>query len=148
MKAFYLCVPLALLLGNAAWADAAADRAAIEQVVKVVFSGAAAGTPMPAMFAADADSEFDKLVQLDRQLLRLSNEPLSEVTAPAVVIRSVRFVTPDVALIDAANTQYGSLVLQTRIPVLLVMRKEAQNWKIVSLRVLVDSRELPARPYR
>ena len=148
MKAFYLCVPLALLLGNAAWADAAADRAAIEQVVKVVFSGAAAGTPMPAMFAADADSEFDKLVQLDRQLLRLSNEPLSEVTAPVVVIRSVRFVTLDVALIDAANTQYGSLVLQTRIPVLLVMRKEAQNWKIVSLRVLVDSRELPARPFR
>jgi hypothetical protein len=96
------------------------------------------------LFAADADSEFDRLALLDRQLLGLSNEPWSEVTAPGVTIRSIRFVTPDVALIDAANTQYGSVILQTRIPVLLVMRREGIDWRIVSLRVLVDPKEIPA----
>jgi tetratricopeptide (TPR) repeat protein len=32
-------------------------------------------------------------------------------TLSGVVIRSIRFISPDVALIDAANTQYGSMIL-------------------------------------
>ena len=63
-------------------------------------------------------------------------------------LRSIRFVTPDVAFTDAANTQYGSMILQTRIPVLLVLRREGIDWRIVSLRVLVDSREILAGPMR
>ena len=148
MKVLCLCVLLSFLLGNGAWADAAADRAAIEQVVKAVFAGASTGRSVSTMFAADADSEFDRLTQLSRQLVGLSQEPLSEVTAPSLVIQSIRFVTQDVALIDAANTQYGSVILQTRIPVLLVMRREGIDWRIVSLRVLMDSRDLPAARMR
>ena len=136
MKLLSRCAPLLFLLATGAWADSAADRVAVEQIVKAVFAGASTGTPVSTLFAADADSEFDRLTQLDRQLLGLSKEPLSEVTTPSVVIRSIRFVTPDVALIVAANTQYGSIILQTRIPVLLVMRKEGTDWRIVSLRVL------------
>jgi len=148
MKLMLPSILLSFLLGNTASADTSADHAAIEEIVKAVFAAASTGTSVSTLFAADADSEFDRLAQLDRQLVQLSKEPWSEVTTPRVVIRSIRFVTPDVALIDAANTQFGSMVLQTRIPVLLVMRKEGTNWRIVSLRVLVDSREIPASPTR
>ena len=148
MKALFLCVSLSFLFGNGAWADSADDRAAIEKIVMAVFEGASTGRPVSTLFAADADSEFDRLKQLDRQIFGLSHEHLSEVTPPVVVIRSIRFVTPDVALTDAANTQYGSMILQTRIPVLLVLRREGIDWRIVSLRVLVDSREILAGPMR
>lgn len=147
MRLLFLCVPL-FLLDNTAWADSAADHAAIERIVKAVFAGASTGRPVSTLFAADADSEYERLKQLDEQLVAQAKEPLSEVTVPHVVIRSIRFVTPDVALVDAANTQYGSMILQTRIPVLLVLRREGIDWRIVSLRVLVDSREIPAGPIR
>jgi len=52
------------------------------------------------------------------------------------VIHSIRFVTPDAAIVDAANTQYGSTILVWRIPVLLVMKKTGTDWRIASLRVL------------
>jgi len=114
MKPSFLFVFL-FLLSKTSWADSPADRAAIEEVVKAVLAPAATDESMSALFAADADSELGRLREMDRQLLGLSKEPFSEVTAPMVVIRSLRFVTSDVALVDAANTQYGSLVLHTRI---------------------------------
>jgi hypothetical protein len=46
--------------------------------------------------------------------------------------------TADVALVDAANTQCGSIVLVRRVPVLLVMRRETGGWRIASLRLLAD----------
>ena len=143
MKQLFLFVSV-FLLGKTAWADSVADRAAIEEITKAVFAPVASIESVSALFAADAESEFARLSELDRQLLGLSKEPLSEVTAPIVVIGSIRFVTSDVALVDAANTQYGSLVFHTRIPVLLVLRRDRTGWRIVSLRVLVDSREIRA----
>jgi hypothetical protein len=48
-----------------------------------------------------------------------------------------------VALVDAANTHFGSTILALRIPVLFVMKKEGAVWRISSLRVLVDIASLP-----
>ena len=147
MSVLRLCLPVLLAataLVSAARADAAADRAAIETVVRAVFAGQAPdGKPASTLFTADADSQLDRLMELDRRLVRRSNEPWSEVTAPQVVIQSIRFVTPDVVLVDATNAQYGSVALGRRIPVLLVMRKVGKNWKIASLRVLTDPIMLP-----
>jgi hypothetical protein len=56
---------------------------------------------------------------------------------PRMVIQSIRFVPPDVAMADAADTQFGT-TMSRRIPVLLVMRKEGAEWRIASLRVLND----------
>ena len=142
MKAFP-CIPL--LFATLACADTTADRAAIERVVGAVIvdpndSGAKPGSRL---FTADADSELDRLLDLDRRLLELSREPWSEVTSPRLVIQAIRFVTPDVALVNAANTHYGSMILARRIPVLFVMKKEGTAWRIASLRVLVDVRSLP-----
>jgi hypothetical protein len=55
-----------------------------------------------------------------------------------MVIQSIRFIAPEVALVDAANTQYGAVIPARRIPVLLVMKKEGAEWRIASLRVMVD----------
>jgi len=141
MKLAFLFVSL-FFLAKIACADSAADRAAIEQVVQVVLGPEATDESVSALFVSDAESEFGRLRELERPLLRLSKEPWPEVTAPMVAIRSIRFVTPDVALVDAANVQYGSLAVRPRIPVLLVLRKDRTDWRIVSLRVLVDSREI------
>ncbi len=65
---------------------------------------------------------------------------------PRIVIQSVRFITPEIALVDAANTQYGSTILVRRVPVLFVMKKEARDWRIASLRVLADFTTLPDLP--
>jgi hypothetical protein len=109
-------------------------------IVDPTDSGAKPGSRL---FTADADSELDRLLDLDRRLLELSREPWSEITSPRLVIQSIRFVTPDVALVNAANTHYGSMILARRIPVLFVMRKEGTVWRIASLRVLVDVMSLP-----
>jgi len=127
-----LCIPL--LLAAHAWADPAADRAAIERVIGALNSGQS----RPSLFTADADNDLDRLASLNRRLSQASKEPWSEATTPKIVIQSTRFVTPEVALVDAANTQYGSVILAQRIPVLLVMRKDGADWRIASLRVLMD----------
>ena len=142
MKAFP-CIPL--LLATLGWADSPADRAAIERVISAVNadqtrSGAKLSSTL---FTADADSELERLLDVDRRLMELSKEPWSEVTSPRMVIQSIRFVTSDVALVNVANTHYGSTILARRIPVLFVMKKEGTDWRIASLRVLVDVWSLP-----
>jgi len=42
-------------------------------------------------------------------------------------------VAPGVALVDAVQTRYGSLVLKQTAPVTLLLRLEDGGWKIVSL---------------
>jgi len=139
---------ISLVFAALSWADEAADRAAIERVVGALNTdrtGAGQGR-IASLFTtdnSDADKELDRLATLDRQLLRASEKPWSEVTTPRLVIQSIRFITPEVALVDAGNTQYGSMILVRRVPVLLVMRKEAKAWRIASLRVLADLMVLP-----
>jgi uncharacterized protein (TIGR02246 family) len=57
----------------------------------------------------------------------------TEVTPPIIGNESVRFVSSDVALVDATQTQYGSLILKQSVPVTLLMKLDGQEWRIVSL---------------
>jgi hypothetical protein len=68
-------------------------------------------------------------------MVEAAKRPWSETMMPRMVVQSIRFVTPDVALVDAAETQFGS-TLNRRIPLLLVMKKEGTKWRIASLRLL------------
>jgi hypothetical protein len=128
-----ICAALALAaLGQPA------DRAAIEQAVRALN---AAGTGaererIANLFTADAGDGLDRLLEWNRRLHLAARRPMSEVTAPMVVIRSVQFITPEVALVDAASTQYGSATPALRLPLLVVMRKETAGWRIAALRVL------------
>jgi hypothetical protein len=44
-------------------------------------------------------------------------------------------ITPDVALVGAVNEQ-PAVSEPTRLPVVLLLRKEGDNWKIASMRLL------------
>jgi len=135
---------ISLLFATLAWADEAADRSAIERVIGVLNDCQAGSSKKRTLFTSDADSELEHPSKLDRRLLQLSSEPWSEVTAPRLVIHSIRFVTNDVALVDAASTQYGSTILVRRIPVRLVMKREGTDWRIASLRVLAHVMSWPS----
>jgi hypothetical protein len=71
---------------------------------------------------------------MEGRMRQISDRPWSEVTAPRIVATSIRFVTPDVAPVDAVIAQYGSLS-GSREPVLLVMTKQGREWRIASLRL-------------
>jgi len=102
-----------LLLGaSLAFADVPADRAAIQQVVNSPSTAKA----VAALLSTGAD------------------EPWSEVTPPLIAIRSIRFLTPEIALVDADSTQIGSTATW-RVSVWLVMKKAGADWKIASLRL-------------
>ena len=146
MKALCFGLLLFVFIISSMRADVAADRAAVEAVARAVFDRAASGNDTSALFAADADSEYDRLVEIDHRLTQRSKEPMSEVSEPHVVIGAIKLITPDVALVNAANNRYGSLVLRIQIPVLFVMRREGAEWRIVSLRVLMDSNQASANP--
>lgn len=57
---------------------------------------------------------------------------------PRVVSRSVRFLTPEVALAEARWVYDFEEPGQQRTRLLLVMKKEGNDWKIASLRVLAQ----------
>src|SRR5260370_459153 len=58
----------------------------------------------------------------------------SEVTPGRLDDASLRLISPDVALIDAKYVQYGSMIGKRAAPVLLVVKREAGEWRIVSMR--------------
>ena len=111
------CVPFLLAAG--ARADEAADRAAIEKAI-VTFNRT---HERAAVLAKDAD------------LSALARRWEPEVSQVYFETRGVRFVTPDVALVDATGSQYGTLILKRSMPAIFVMRCEGADWKVVVLRI-------------
>jgi hypothetical protein len=112
------------------------DRADIERVIKSLGDGQTHLAKNKELFTIDAQNEFDRLSDVDRRMAPGWEAPWSEVTRPRMVIESIRFITGDVAVVDAANTQYSTGGLAARVSVLLVMKKEPQGWRITALRVL------------
>jgi hypothetical protein len=121
-------VATGLLCAALAFADVPADRKAIEKVINSLSTA----NPVSVLFTADAVSQLDQLTQP-------ANEPWSEVFRPTngrprIAVQSIRFLTPEVALVDAESTQVRSTAIW-RVPVWLVMKKEGSDWKIASLRL-------------
>jgi hypothetical protein len=121
-----LILCFSILIASRAWADEGTDRQAIEQVIAAFNNHS---KPPSDLFTADTpDSE--------RIILSADERPLSEVTPSKLILRSVRFITSRVALVECANTQYGSVIMARNTPVLLVMKKDKAQWRIASLRVV------------
>ncbi|SRR5258708_3477439 len=134
-----------LVFAALAHADEAADRSAIERVIRYLNDSQTASSKkqISILFIADADSDLDRLTELNGRWLQLSSEPWSEMTSPRLTIHSIRFVTPEVALVNTASVQYGSNIPVRRIPVLFVMKKEGAEWRIAALRVLAGLVNIP-----
>ena len=56
---------------------------------------------------------------------------MSETTAPLMEITRVRFVTPEVAVVDAVRSQYGSVIGKRSAPAIILVRKSGARWQIM-----------------
>jgi ketosteroid isomerase-like protein len=76
-----------------------------------------------AVLARDAD-----ITPLDR----FAGQELSQVYFETTAIR---FVTPDVAFVDASASQYGSTIMKRTMPAAFVLKREEGGWRISVLRI-------------
>jgi hypothetical protein len=104
-------VCLTLLFASCALADEEADRVSIEHAITALS---------------------------DHPNVTISHEPWGEATinlmSPGILIATIRFITPDVALADGTTHT---------IPLLFVMKREGENWKIASVYVLASPVKRP-----
>jgi len=122
-------------------ADEASERAAVERTVTAMNRW----PPDPAIFTADFDGHAEMLRLWQnapgdgkgQPTVVISKEPWGEAQIsiapagimPPVVCKKIRFLTPEVALVDAVG----------KMPLLIVlMRQGTDNWKIASLRILAN----------
>jgi hypothetical protein len=132
-----------VLFAGGVWAaDEVADRAAIENTIR-------AFSLMPGradLFTSDFDREELKAISTDSGAIPIaidgvpgtvviSKEPMGEaewfppgvtVIHGMVTVKKIRFLTPQVAMVDAVESG----------PMLIVMKKVGTDWKIASLRRL------------
>ncbi len=69
----------------------------------------------------------------------LSSNSAMEVLNPRIASSTIRFITPEVALADGTWTYRDTSGATQTIPLLFVMKKEGEDWKIASLRVLAPA---------
>ena len=131
-------IALALIF-CASWAHAADETSDREAIKKTVVQLRA--------FTADFDNDAE-LARIRNAPVMLppvadrpgevviSTEPWGEATISiampglsVIAIKKIRFLTPAVALVDA----------YAKGPVIFVLRKEAETWKIASIRILAEN---------
>jgi hypothetical protein len=158
-----LCLPL--ILGSYALAaDEAADRAAISRTIGALNQV----PQPAGLFTDDAVSDLGRLpgvnegqFQFERDvaaataggpMVVISHEPWGEaqIYPPGVFLRPlvivnpriasgiVRFVTPDVAMVEGSYTRRDGDVVQTT-PLLFLMKRDGDVWKIASVRLLASN---------
>jgi hypothetical protein len=62
------------------------------------------------------------------------DEIWSEKSHPMIVVRSVQFISSKAARVDAERVQYGSVMLRSSVPVVILLEKKRGEWKIASQR--------------
>ena len=131
-----LCIPLLFAIPLSA--DEASDRAAIDKVIVALNDPA----QRPALFTKDADRgvDFDDLVDLHRRPSRAMtigmDETWTQLTVPKIVSGKIRFVSPNVAMVDGASLVEGAVTLARRVPLLFVLKKDGGKWRISAVRPL------------
>ena len=131
-----------LLLGVSLWGDEAADRAQIASVIATLNQA----PELARLFTADSDAA-SVLAEISRltPVVTISHEPWGEATwgfagsRPRISSTAVRFITPDVALIDgsAVDGTASRADGKDSTPLLFVMKKEGDSWKIASIRLVL-----------
>jgi hypothetical protein len=115
---------LAFGLASLCRADDAADRAAIEKIMPVL-------TRPEDRAAVIADSADVRAVLERIDSLATSAPPWSELRPPSITTEDIRFVTSDVALIDAHAGREGMRTIRF----IAVLRRDAGRWRIVAMRI-------------
>ena len=112
---------LAIILAYPALADDANERAAIAGIIASLNSQADSLSDLLAPDNVDIDPVFG------------TEEQWSEVTHPQLAVRSTRILSPNIAIVEADNIQYGSLILRRSQPTLLLFRKYGRQWRIACI---------------
>ncbi|MGE0447465.1 MAG: SgcJ/EcaC family oxidoreductase [Vicinamibacterales bacterium] len=138
MRVTMMVVGLALLGSAAVGAQAAGDETAIRDVVRRYVEARTAEDPtqIEALFTADADQHTTAgewrrgREQVVPGTLRSSaNNPGTR----RIVVEAIRFVTPDVAIVDGPY-EIGDPPNVRRNWTTLVMKREAGGWRIAAIR--------------
>jgi len=100
-----------------AWGDDAAN------IGRVIAAVTIQSDPSPKLFAPDIS---------DAERAYFSAEPWSEVTRPRIKIRSMHMLSDATALVEAENTQFGSVIMKRSEAVVLLLRKygNGAGWRI------------------
>lgn len=112
---------LFVLLCSSVLAQTDADRQSLEKSI-------AAGW----VFSEDGQRDWDRV----RPPLQDSQRPMSEVSPPLLVLQRIQAVGDGFALVEANLTQFGSAMPAMRLPLLLVMRKTGERWRVDAVRLL------------
>ena len=152
-------VPLLLLAGSALAqepdrsVEADRVRSVIAEINKALSRSDASA--LSQFFTQDGDFRMGQVVATGRTAIARAIERQrsviwSEVTPPVIETESVRFVSPEVAVVDGSQVQYGSVILKRILPIVLLMKLDGTEWRVVSMRVLlsqpIQSSPLPMSP--
>jgi len=139
------------------------DEAAIRRLASDFYQKLAAGdtSEVAALFTADGDlwdfrgwlfsAEPGSLLDPVRvhsgrdAIQRGLRKPAAfgELSGPYMQSQKVRLLGPGVALVDSKSNYYGSTVTRVEMYGLMIARKEAEGWRIVSYRILAPGFQNP-----
>jgi hypothetical protein len=99
------------------------ERTAVEELVTGINSARSENKPaaLEALLSGDlSPAERAAIVESEKVVCEAARQILSELTVPQLNIRTLRLITPDVVEVDAANVQFGFLIVSRRRNVLLI----------------------------
>lgn len=131
-----ICVLAAIRVMAQQPAAAKADEAAVRDIVQRYTEAREANDPkaIELLFTADAD-QYTSAGEWRRGLPAVVKGMLATSASNpgirAITVQAVRFVTPDVAIVDG---EYRTGTATQRLWTTLVVRREAKGWRIAGIR--------------
>jgi hypothetical protein len=121
MKAICCVFPM---LAVCAWAAEPADTEAIRKAIATF----------------NRPGERASVLARDADLSPLAHLAGQEVSQVYFEVKTIRLVdagmrTPDVAFVEAAASQFGSLIVKRTMPALFVLKREGGAWRISVMRI-------------
>ncbi len=94
---------------------------------------------MAALFAPGGELRYGtRILGADPEQIAKELQPArkqwSETTPPYLGDETIRFLSPELALIDVNQIQFGSMLLKRSIPYLLIAKRDGDRWKVLSMR--------------
>lgn len=141
----------AIIFATIGRADEAKGRIAINKIIEAINDP----VQRPTLFTKDADStvQFGRLIDLHLRSSRNVgvggvgiDERWRVLTVPRVVSGSIRFITPEVAIVDGASVIREAVTLVETVPLLFVLKKEQAVWRICAVRPVFSGAMQPSSP--
>ena len=118
-------IALWFALAATARADELSDRGAINAVIAALNDRSLANQQRVMLFTPNATINSD--------VRENASGPWSEVTWPKIVVDSVQFFSPRLAMINAVSHQVGSVIGLRNSTLTVVMPKDGELWRIACL---------------